>query len=59
MENESKKQSKNIDNNTDKLLLSNVIKSVCEHNNQERIDWGTNICKDCKRLINTIKQTVL
>lgn len=41
------------------LHKADVIKSVCEHENQERIDWGTNICKDCNRLISTIKQTVL
>jgi len=23
----------------------------CKHKNQERIDWGTNKCKDCNRLI--------
>ena len=30
MKNKSKKQVENINNNNEKLLLSNVIKSVCE-----------------------------
>jgi|688.fasta_scaffold847470_2 hypothetical protein len=40
-----------------KYGLSNVRGSVCKHKNQERIDYGTNICKDCRRLICTLKQT--
>ena len=29
-------------------------KSECGHKNQERIDYATNICRDCGRLISTI-----
>lgn len=59
MENENKKSVDKINSSNEKLLLSDAIKSICEHKNQERIDFGTNICKDCKRLINTTNQTVL
>lgn len=27
------------------------LEYICEHNNQERVDYLTNICKDCGRLI--------
>lgn len=39
------------------LRKTDVSCSVCKHKNQERIDYGTNICKDCRRLICTLKQT--
>jgi hypothetical protein len=50
---------KKLDNTTEpqhdaKLPVSG---SVCEHKNQQRIDYGTNICKDCRRLILTLKQS--
>lgn len=52
MKNESSKQTPK------KVLRKTVVSgSVCVHKNQERIDYGTNICKDCRRLINTLKQT--
>lgn len=40
-----------------KLILCEEIKNKksCKHKNQEKIDYGTNICKDCRRLVSTLK----
>jgi len=59
MKNKSKKQVKKIDNSTEKLLLSDVIKSVCSHPWQYCIDAGGNkrFCYKCCKTVP--KQTVL
>ena len=46
-----------LESKLEALSQHDVSGSVCVHKNQERIDYGTNICKDCRRLINTLKQT--
>jgi len=58
MENKSKKQLENTDSSTDKLLLSDVIKSVCPKCKSD--DWD-NIGKNCRcnKCNKRWKQTVL
>ncbi len=34
------------------------VKSPCKHKKQEKIDYGTNKCKNCGRLINTLGQNI-
>lgn len=59
MKNKSEKQVENINNSNEKLLLSDVIKSVCEHKNGSRIVFGERRCVKCGTLFGRIQQTVL
>lgn len=54
MKNKSKKQVETIDNSNNKLLLSDVIKSVCEHKDGSRIVFGERRCAKCGALFGRI-----
>ena len=54
MENETKNQVENIDSSNKKLLLSDVIKSVCEHKYGSRIIFGERRCAKCGALFGRI-----
>lgn len=36
-------------------IIGNIHEPKCLHKNQEIIDYGTSVCKDCRKLISTIK----
>ena len=54
MENKSKKQVENINSSNEKMLLSDVIKSVCEHKDGSRIVFGERRCAKCGALFGRI-----
>lgn len=52
MENENKKPVENADSGNDKLLLSDVIESVCDHHNFEHGDSISMVkCIECGEII--------
>ena len=54
MKNKSKKQVESINNCNGKLLLSGVIKSVCDHKDGSRIVFGERRCAKCGALFGRI-----
>ena len=54
MKTKTKKQVENINKSNEKLLLSDVIKSVCEHKGGSRIVFGERRCAKCGALFGRI-----